>query len=554
MKKENQKSVQELINEAKRIAFYGRVSTTEQRVESQQLKVVEDYLKRFGKSLEKEDIYTDEKSAYSLSYEQRENFTTLLEAVKDKKYDAIVVSDWDRLSRQVDEHFKLRELLKEELEDIPVIIASKDELYSQDDLIKALIQDGMSRLESDNISVRTRHALRTLLEKDKYIGGRPPYGYSYNVTIIRGEKGKKDTKDIEFRIVPEEIQRVKQMYEMYSEGATFHSIAKELDERYIDKHEKIKYKANKIKGIILNPIYMGYFGYDRLKNKKGGYSLKPINEWKLIKNPYTTEPAPISEKLWWLCYERYTSLPQNPHFTKSNFILNNLIKCCCGDSLDEPSFLKGVDQRTEIKKREQLEEKVYGYRYYRCEYCERRVHADKLEELVQKTIDQLSRPDKVILEKTHELLKTTYEEQEKVLSRMRAEKKMEVDNLALLRQEDPDLFFKDILLYESDQPLTVAYLISKNDSIDKLNDLEKEIPKKEYEHKKLKELMLNKELLELKVKKLLKEARLTNSEWRALTLLFVEECSLNESHEVKLKLRSLPPVFHKDIYPKTWNP
>ena len=97
-------------------------------------------------------------SATKKSFSKRPKLKELLQEVKEENIDAIVVSDYDRLSRQPKEHDALRKLFQRL--NIPVVIASKNQLYTTDDIIRNIIEVGLSKLETDNMSTRIRHSLK----------------------------------------------------------------------------------------------------------------------------------------------------------------------------------------------------------------------------------------------------------------------------------------------------------------------------------------------------------------------------------------------------------
>lgn len=174
-------SIEERLLNAKKIATYQRVSKDQQE-HTRQNEIILQYLKNV-ENVETVD-YKDKISATKKSFSKRQELGELLEAAQEKDIDAVVVSDLDRLSRQPKEHDVLRKLFQKL--DIPVIIASKNQLYTSDDIIRNIIEAGLSKLETDNMSTRIRHALKEKMKNGKWRGGQVPYGFSLEET--GGEK------------------------------------------------------------------------------------------------------------------------------------------------------------------------------------------------------------------------------------------------------------------------------------------------------------------------------------------------------------------------------
>lgn len=523
-KKKKWESAGDVIAQAKKIAFYGRVSTKEQEKEeeSHQEGTVGNFLERYQKAITKP--YKDTISAYSKSFRDREQFEELLSAIEKKEYDAIVVSDRDRLSRQTEEHFILRDLLNKM--GVPVVIASRGELYDSNDFIRNLVEDALTKLESDNISARTKATFQSLLDREQYIGGKPPYGYK--PVKKDGENGKV----IGFTPEPEKISKVIEIFNMYKKSETFSSIA-----RILNNNSKEMWSSSKVKTIVLNPIYTGYSVYNRYEISGKSRKLRPINEWKWFPCSFIKKGEEIiSREDWWYCWFKYNETKEKaPRYLSTSYYLNDILQCHCG------SEMKGKDQRTNIKHGKQ-----YGNRYYVCKNknCKEKIVVDEIHQLVMDIIFGIPQPKDMTENEIRRLLSSDISVREKEVSQYKELIRLEKDNLNVLQTYVDESDKKDRLLYDSDNHELLAYLLSKADSEQKINSYQEELEEKESILKRLNDLLVYDSLIKERVAQFFdKNSWIHNSniENRNLVLLLVEECQLAKDKSINIKIKSLVP-------------
>ncbi len=532
MEKDKKNTASEIIENAKKLAFYTRVSTKDQSDLKHQTGVVESYLDRYGKKYTKN--YPDEISAYSKSYEKREAFNELLNDVENKEYDAIVVSDRDRLSRQTDEHITLREKLKQL--GIPVIIASQDEIYSDDDFIKNLVEDALTKLESDTISTRTKATMQTLAEKGKYIGGKPPFGFEAEKKANQ-KHGKSKQVVVGYNAIPEEIGIVKEIFTLYRGGETFSSIAKKLLSKASSKKKgsygERKWSSNTIRGIILNPIYTGHFVYNRYADGKNGYNFKPVDQWQWVKCPFIKDP-PISTEEWWYCWRKYQSTSKKePRYLNTPYYFSKIITCYCD------TFMRGKDQRTKGKDGE-----LDGYRYYVCPSCKCKVKTDDLHDLFFKLINNITTPEEYVVDEIKKLLETDLEEAKLTISNLIIKINEEEENLRTYKKFGSIEKSEDVHLFDSKNPNVLAYLISKKNSEDKLEKYKYQSNQLKVSNEKLEDLIKNDGVIKETVKRVINNLSTNEQsdlEKRNLVLLVIEQCALTAPNKVKFKIKSVPP-------------
>lgn len=146
----------------------------------------------------------------------------------------------DRLSRSL---FDLLDLLRV-IKNARVEVATVTESYDTTSALgRAFLQIAgvFSELERGMIAERTTAALherRSRLE----VYGRIPYGF----------------RGVDKRLVPDEVelQIVRQIHTSHDEGASFHGIARRLNEQHVPtKNGKGQWHGPMIRYILRNPIY-----------------------------------------------------------------------------------------------------------------------------------------------------------------------------------------------------------------------------------------------------------------------------------------------------------
>lgn len=337
-------------------AFYGRVSTGKQDIDSQ-LKSVKRMVQKYGCEIVRE--YRDEGvSATKVKLQDREQLIQLYKDVVSEKYDFIAVYDDSRLARNPVEHFQIQSFFMD-VAGVPIVLSSTEDLYHSSDLLSNAIRMGLSKLEADKTSEKTRDAFKKKIEHGETTGGPTPYGY---------------VKQSDGRYLPDPSKKtiIEQISNAYKKGEGFKSIAKKINEKY-----KTKFTKDKVKAIITNPFYAGYVTMGRYsKNAKN--TINDRDNW-IITQSSNIEPI-ISKTEWdycWTIYEerRKGSIP--PKHFKTSFYLKDIVYC---KNCDVPLQCKNQMTKGRGKK--------YGKQKYICPKCELFVDRKKLhDEVIIKVVN-----------------------------------------------------------------------------------------------------------------------------------------------------------------------
>ena len=242
------------------------------------------------------DFYVDD--GYSGVKFDRPDFQRMLQDIKDKKINCVIVKDLSRLGRNYIEVGKYIERL------FPFLgvrfIAINDNFDSADDAalsnniivpFKNLINDAYCR----DISIKIRSHLEVKRKRGEFIGAFPVYGY------MRGEDKNKLIVD------PCAAEIVKEIFAMKMEGMSQQAIADELNrlgvlspaeykkeqgsgyKTVFQTHSRAKWTAVAVLRVLTNEVYMGTLiqGKESTPNYKVRVrEKKPKEEWIRVENAH----------------------------------------------------------------------------------------------------------------------------------------------------------------------------------------------------------------------------------------------------------------------------
>lgn len=260
-----------------------------------QKEYIEDYLQS-KPEIRVVDFYIDD--GYSGVNFDRPDFQRMLQDIKDKKINCVIVKDLSRLGRNYIEVGKYIERL------FPFLgvrfIAINDNFDSADDAalsnniivpFKNLINDAYCR----DISIKIRSHLEVKRKRGEFIGAFPVYGY------MRGEDENKLIVD------PCAAEIVKEIFAMKMEGMSQQAIADELNrlgvlspaeykkeqgsgyKTVFQTHSRAKWTAVAVLRVLTNEVYMGTLiqGKESTPNYKVRVrEKKPKEEWIRVENAH----------------------------------------------------------------------------------------------------------------------------------------------------------------------------------------------------------------------------------------------------------------------------
>ena len=342
------------MNEENKIAgLYIRVSTEDQAREGFSLKEQEKRLRAMCeyKGYEVYKIYKDSGiSAKTGNY--RPAFEELLQDIKDKKCNTIVVLKLDRLTRSV---YDWENILKFLEENDAYLDCANDDINTTNANGKMIsrILTSVSQQEIERTSERTKVGLAGAI-KEGHIPARAPLGY----------------KHIDKKLVPDPLTKdiVIRIYDLYFEGKSYYNIATIFNEEQV--LGKTNWKDTGILRIISNEVYKGDYVHGKRTNHPTYYKdvIEPI----------------VSKEMWENCQVQKKKNQKNYMRTQTYIFLQKLKCPKCGRIL-----AGGASHKIKSDK---------WYFYYRCENCKNNIHEDKIEEKIKTLLADILEYDNVVNE------------------------------------------------------------------------------------------------------------------------------------------------------------
>ncbi len=238
------------------IAIYSRKSKFTGKGESigNQIELCKEYVRvHFGENaVDRVIIYEDE--GFSGGNLNRPDFKRMMDAARKKQFKAIIVYRLDRISRNISDFSGLIE----ELSRLEISFVSiKEQFDTSTPMGRAMmyIASVFSQLERETIAERIRDNMHELAKTGRWLGGMTPTGYASEAvkSVTIDGRSKKACK---LKLIPEEADIIKRIYELYLETDSLTLTESELmKEGFKTKNDKY-YTRFSIKGILQNPVYM----------------------------------------------------------------------------------------------------------------------------------------------------------------------------------------------------------------------------------------------------------------------------------------------------------
>ena len=238
------------------IAVYSRKSKFTGKGESvgNQVELCREYIRlHYGEAApEQMIVYEDE--GFSGGNLNRPAFKRMMDAAKKHAFKAIIVYRLDRISRNISDFAGLIE----ELSRLDIAFVSiREQFDTSSPMGRAMmyIASVFSQLERETIAERIRDNMHELAKTGRWLGGVTPTGYgSESVkTVTVDGKTKKACK---LRLIPEEAEIVKLIYDLYVETDSQTVTEAELMRRGIKTKNDRYYTRFYIKAILKNPVYL----------------------------------------------------------------------------------------------------------------------------------------------------------------------------------------------------------------------------------------------------------------------------------------------------------
>lgn len=343
------------------IAIYSRKSKFTGKGESigNQVELCKEYIRvhEGDDAVSRVVVYEDE--GFSGGNLNRPDFKRMMEAARKHRFKAIIVYRLDRISRNISDFSSLIE----ELSRLDIaFISIKEQFDTGTPMGRAMmyIASVFSQLERETIAERIRDNMHELAKTGRWLGGTTPTGYASEAvkSITIDGKTKKACK---LKLIPEEADIVKMIYDLYTQHDSLTITEAELMKQGIRTKNGRYFTRFSIKAILQNPVYLmadeaaydyfvrmdadlfssreefdgshGVMAYNRTNQEKGKTTefLTP-REWIVATGLH---PGLIPGKVWVKVQE---SLERNKSKAyrkpRSNqALLTGLLYCSCGSRM-----------------------------------------------------------------------------------------------------------------------------------------------------------------------------------------------------------------------------
>lgn len=348
-------------NNANCIAIYSRKSKFTGKGESigNQVELCKEYINTHIENISPDNIIVYEDEGFSGGNLNRPAFKKMIEAAKKRQFKAIIVYRLDRISRNVSDFSGLIE----ELSRLDIdFISIKEQFDTGTPMGRAMmyIASVFSQLERETIAERIRDNMRELAKTGRWLGGTTPTGYASDAVKSVTIDGK-TKKSCKLKLIPEEADIVKTIFDLYEETDSQTITEAELMKRGIKTKNDRYFTRFSIKNILQNPVYViadqdaydyfvkvdadlfadkddfdgvhGIMAYNRTNQEKGKTTeYLPPDKWIVSVGLH---PGIIPGKVW---VKVQKSLERNksksyrkPRSNES--LLTGLIYCSCGNRM-----------------------------------------------------------------------------------------------------------------------------------------------------------------------------------------------------------------------------
>ena len=260
-------------------------------------------------------FYSDE--AQTGTNANRQGFQSMLSDARKNKFNAVVIYDITRGSRDVGDWFAFRKEML--MHNISVISATQTlgDMTNPNDFLVELLSVGLGQHQVLDARKKSIAGVAVKAKQGAFLGGIPPLGYD----IVNGE----------YIINPAEAMIVQKIFKMYADGSGYRDIVDSVKCYRGKKGAQIG--NNTISGMLQNERYIGTYFWNKRK-------CKLLNKWVGgTPNPDVVKienaiPPIIDKEIWNMVQERlHNKAARAKNKAKREYLLSGLIECAdCGAS------------------------------------------------------------------------------------------------------------------------------------------------------------------------------------------------------------------------------
>lgn len=375
------------------IAIYSRKSIEKENSISCETQI--DYCKAMIKPDERsEKVLTFVDNGFSGGNVNRDGFQEMMKKIEQGKISKVVVYRLDRISRSLADFVHILDTFKQ----YGVEFVSTQEAFDTSSPYGELIVKILAvfaEFERQSIIQRVTQAYEHRSEMGFYMGGRKPYGFELEPTIINNIKTKK------LKPIPEEIEHIQYIFDAYAiENVTLGRLLKNLTANDIKPLSGGGWTTAKLSTILKNPIYVkadsriyeylqkysteivsppesfdGIHGvqiYGKTKHEAGSM------DWSDMKAVVMTHKGVVAADTWLKCQQKLMQNKQigNAASNKTSWLGGKVICGLCGRTM---TTMKGKLGNGEIQRYFTCTGKSH---FKTCTGIKSTLYADSLENMV----------------------------------------------------------------------------------------------------------------------------------------------------------------------------
>lgn len=345
----------------KAIAIYSRKSRFTGKGESigNQVELCREYIRTaFGQEYaEKAVVFEDE--GFSGGNLNRPGFKRMMEAARDRRFQAVVVYRLDRISRNISDF----STLIQELGRLGIdFVSIRESFDTSSPMGRAMmyIASVFSQLERETIAERIRDNMHELAKTGRWLGGTTPTGYTSQAVKSVTVDGK-SRKSCKLKLIPQEAEVVRKIYSLYSETGSLTMTEEELLRQHVKTKTGRDFTRFSVRNILQNPVYLmadqdayqyfvekqadlfsdrkefdgvrGILAYNRTNQEKDRATVYlPISEWIVSVGQH---PGIIPAKTW-ICVQESLERNKSKAYRKprsNQALLTGLLRCRCGSRM-----------------------------------------------------------------------------------------------------------------------------------------------------------------------------------------------------------------------------
>jgi len=394
--------------------IYVRVSTLMQ-IDKESLRFQEERLRQYCKSQEYSIYKVYKEEGVSAKDTNRPKLAELLQDIREKKLQVVLVTKLDRISRSLRDSIELFRFFQDQECRFISITQNIDTTGAVGRFILNVLA-AIAQVEIEIDSERSSEHMHHRAAAGKWNGGPICYGFTTRERLCKELKalGKKDSEALRkaSEVCPEpkrlyldgnEVPVVRKMYDYYLKFKSLRRATHLLNKDDLRTRKGKPWATPSVARILSNPTYIGKTWYGKRKSDIVTGKLKKISpeKWKIVKGEHEgiiTEE--IYNKVQKLLREKYVK----PSRAEKAYLLKGLLRCgLCNGSMFGYTYHKKTPKGR------------VPYLYYRCQNSIQKggsicrgmnIRGEEIEKSVERTILNLANDEKFL--KDRELMLETY--------------------------------------------------------------------------------------------------------------------------------------------------